>query len=236
VSDARRLIVNADDFGLSAGVNEGVVRAHVDGVVTSATLMVRAPAARQAAESARQHPGLSVGLHLDLGEWEYRDSTWHAVYEVVPSDDRDAVAAEIERQVAAFHDLMGEPPSHLDSHQHVHRSEPVRSLLAATGARLRVPVRDVTPTVRYCGDFYGQDGRGGPLPSAITVEHLVRLVVDLSPGVTELGCHPGLDDRLPSAYAAERAREVEVLCDDRVRRAIDAGGVDLVSFRGIGPS
>ncbi len=62
----RRLIVNADDFGRTAEINEAVVRAHREGVLTSASLMVNEPAAAAAVEMARRHPGLGVGLHLVL--------------------------------------------------------------------------------------------------------------------------------------------------------------------------
>src|SRR5437762_1183195 len=117
---ARFLIVNADDFGLSAGVNRGIIEAHERGIVTSASLMVRWPAVAAAAAYAREHPALGVGLHLDLGEWEYSNGDWVARYEVVPLDDAAAVAAEAGRQLAAFRGLMGRDPDHLDSHQHVH--------------------------------------------------------------------------------------------------------------------
>ena len=60
----RRLIVNADDFGLSEGVDHGIVDAFSNGIVTSTSLMVRRPAARHAAELARLHTRLSVGLHF----------------------------------------------------------------------------------------------------------------------------------------------------------------------------
>src|SRR5262249_8159232 len=90
---ARSLIVNADDFGLTPRANPAVGMAHEQGMVTSASLMVRWPAAAEAAEYARQHPTLGVGLHLDLGEWVYRGGGWVARYEVVPADDAAAVAA-----------------------------------------------------------------------------------------------------------------------------------------------
>ncbi len=70
---ARRLIVNADDFGHSAAVNAGVVEAHERGLVTSASLMVRRPAAAAAAAYARSRPELGLGLHVELGEWVYAD-------------------------------------------------------------------------------------------------------------------------------------------------------------------
>jgi chitin disaccharide deacetylase len=59
----KRLIVNGDDFGLSPEVNAGIIRAHRDGILRSASLMVAEPAARAAADLARDHPELDVGLH-----------------------------------------------------------------------------------------------------------------------------------------------------------------------------
>ena len=61
-----RLIVNADDFGRSRGVNRGIVETHERGIVTSTSLMVFRPGAREAATYARAHPGLSTGLHIEL--------------------------------------------------------------------------------------------------------------------------------------------------------------------------
>src|SRR4051794_21157272 len=118
----RYLIVNADDFGRSPGVNRGIVRAHEHGIVTSASLMVRWPAAAEAAGYGRPRPGLSLGLHVDLGEWSLCGADWQPVYEVVDSDNPGAVAAEVGRQLAAFRSLVGRDPTHLDSHQHVHRT------------------------------------------------------------------------------------------------------------------
>src|SRR6266566_7386787 len=125
----RYLIVNADDFGQSPGVNRGIITGHEQGIVTSASLMVRWAAAAEAAAYGRTHPALSVGLHVDLGEWVYRDETWVALYEVVPLADRAAVTEEVSRQLAAFRRLMGREPTHIDSHQHVHRDEPVHSVV-----------------------------------------------------------------------------------------------------------
>src|SRR5919106_4756433 len=97
----RVLIVNADDFGRSPGVNRGVMRAHEEGIVTSATLMVNWPAAEEAAAYANPST-LSVGLHLDLGEWEYRDGEWHPRYEAPGAETEDGVAGEIARQLERF--------------------------------------------------------------------------------------------------------------------------------------
>jgi hopanoid biosynthesis associated protein HpnK len=62
----RRLVVNADDFGLSRSINAAVMRAHRDGILTTASLMVNEPATADAVALAREHPELGVGLHLTL--------------------------------------------------------------------------------------------------------------------------------------------------------------------------
>ena len=228
----RYLIVNADDFGQSPGINRGVIAAHERGIVTSASLMVRWPAAAAAAAYARGRADLSLGIHFDLGEWAFRDE-WVPVYQVVSTDDASAVAAEVARQLAGFVTLVGRAPTHLDSHQHVHRHEPVRSVLAEYARELGVPLRQHEPTIRYAGDFYGQTATGFPYHAAIEVDALVRLIGGLPPGVTELGCHPGLGigaDDLDTMYRDEREREVEALCAPSVRAAVEAAGIRLCSF------
>ena len=226
----RVLIVNGDDFGRTAGINSGIIRAHEHGILTSASLMVRWPAAADAAARGRRLPTLSVGLHLDLGEWAYRDGAWQAVYEVVDTDDAAAVREEVREQLDAFGDLVGRPPTHLDSHQHVHLREPVRTILLGEAERLMVPVRACTPGIRHCGDFYGQSGAGEPWPEGITVDAFLRIIDALGPGVTELGCHPGEDDDFDSVYRVERSQELRVLCDPEVRNALGRANVRLAPF------
>lgn len=192
----RVLVVNADDFGLSMGVNRGIVRAHEHGIVTSASLMVLRPGAEDAAAYARQRPQLGVGLHLEPGD----------------------AAAQLER----FRELVGGDPTHLDSHHHVHLREPLHAAALELAAALGVPLRSLDPRVRYSEAFFGRD--------AVTVEALLAILRDLPPGVTELGCHPGLDPELDSSYVSERALEVETLCDPRVREAIERQSISLASF------
>jgi predicted glycoside hydrolase/deacetylase ChbG (UPF0249 family)/SAM-dependent methyltransferase len=230
MAGGRYLIVNADDFGRSPCINRGLIRAHEQGIVTSASLMVRWPAAAEAAAYGRAHPELSLGLHVDLGEWTLSGTDWRPVYEVVDTDDAAAIAGEVGRQLDTFRSLVGRDPTHLDSHQHVHRTEPVRSIMSEAARPLGIPVRHVTPAVQHCGAFYGQTAAGEHLPEGISRDGLLRLLAELPPGVTELGCHPGEGDDLDSAYRDERAREVAVLCDPAVRAALLVLGIELTSF------
>jgi chitin disaccharide deacetylase len=229
----RYLIVNADDFGLSHGINRGVIQAHERGIVTSASLMVRGRVAAEAAAYCHKHPELSVGLHFDLGEWACRSDTWVQLYQVVPEDDFAAVAVEAARQLAAFRRLVGRNPTHIDSHQHAHLEGPARVILGRMARQLRVPLRRRSSCVRYCGDFYGQGSNGKPYPNLITVPALIRILKALPPGFTELGCHPGLRNAGNSMYRSERGRELETLCDPRVREAITEIGIELRSFHDV---
>jgi predicted glycoside hydrolase/deacetylase ChbG (UPF0249 family) len=228
MSAPRFLIVNADDLGLSDPVNSGIAEAHERGVVTSASLMVRQAAAPPAAEYAAAHPALAVGLHIDLGQWDYVNGEWMAAYERCPADDEAAVETECRAQLEAFRRLLGREPTHLDSHQHVHMSEPVAAVAARLAAELAVPLR--ARGIPYEGGFYGQTGKGEPLPEGIGVESLVALISSLPAGWTELGCHPGLQMGDESSYGDERERELRTLCDPRVREAIEREGVALRSF------
>ena len=226
----KQLIVNADDFGLSVGVNHGIIQGHEHGIVTSASLMVRWPAAEAAAAYARTNPQLSVGLHLDLGEWRFTDETWQSAYEVVPTDNAAAVAEEVARQLDAFLKLMARNPTHLDSHQHVHHTEPLHSIALREARKLGIPLRAEGGEVRYCGDFYGQSNKGDPYHEGITVEALLNILGALAPGTTELGCHPGADGELDSVYRHERSLECQALCDPRARAAIAEHHIVLCSF------
>jgi chitin disaccharide deacetylase len=230
MSAKKTLIVNADDFGQSRGVNRGISEAHEHGIVNSASLMVRWPAAAEAATYARDHPRLSLGLHLDFGEWACRDGTWMPLYRVVDESDATAVAAELARQLDAFHTLISRPPSHLDSHQHAHRQEPARSIVAEVARTFDIPLRHFCAGVRYCGRFYGQDDEGRSYPDGISVEGLIALLKGLPAGSTELGCHPALGHDLETMYRAERAEEVRTLCNPRVRAALADLGIELGSF------
>lgn len=224
----RYVIVNADDFGQSEGVNRGVVHAHEHGVVTSASLLVRHAAAATAAAYAREHPELSTGLHLDFGEWAARNGRWVELYSV-PASSAEEIAREVSDQLETFRSLVGADPTHLDSHQHAHHDEPLHSILRELATELGVPLRGFDERVTYRGDFYGQHD-AGPWPEGISADALVALLEGLSGAVTEIGCHPGFADDLDSMYRDERALEVEALCDPRVREVFEGGGLTLCSF------
>jgi predicted glycoside hydrolase/deacetylase ChbG (UPF0249 family) len=220
--------VNADDLGYSRGVNRGIAEAHEHGIVTSASLMVNRPGAEEAAAYGRNHPALDVGLHVELRQWRVRRRPWSLVWSARRLES--VVAGDIAAQLDRFRRLLDRDPTHVDSHQHRHRIASLRPLFEALVVELGVPLRHFAPGIRFCGEFYGHDGRGRPDRLAITPEALIELLGRLEPGVTELCSHPGYTDGLDAWYREERVQEVHTLCDPRVRAEIDRLGIRLTSF------
>jgi hopanoid biosynthesis associated protein HpnK len=138
----KQLIINADDLGLTAGVNRGILRAFQAGVVTSASLLVTGSAFDEAVALARQNPELDVGLHLALVEERAvlgRETLPTLVDETgrLPRTSGEFFRRafrkrinwdEVEREIAAQIGLFqktGLRFSHLNSHQHLHMFPPV---------------------------------------------------------------------------------------------------------------
>ena len=224
------LIVNADDFGYAHGINEGIIEAHSRGIVTSASLMVKQPHAPEAAELAALHPRLGIGLHIDLQESEPVDGVFTQRYRRADLDDARQVAAEINSQLELFVSMVGRTPDHLDSHQHVHFSGHAHVESVRLASELGVPLRATDPNIKFCGDFYGQQDAYQPYPDGVTTANFLRLARTISDGWTELMCHPGYARDLNSVYAIEREKELAVLCDPTLPKALTSLGVTLRSF------
>jgi chitin disaccharide deacetylase len=215
------LIVNADDFGLSPGVTTGIIEAHAHGIVTSTSMLVDTPFSEAAAAAAREHPDLSVGLHACL--------THESGLPAIDPDDSSRCRADLSRQLERFTELMGRPPTHIDSHHHVHRDPRLRPLLAELADGHSLILREHSG-IRFFWEFYGQWG-DATHPEQISVESLIGMIDLLEPGVTELGCHPGrVDSHLRSSYGHEREIELITLCAPEVRQKLSENDVELIGF------
>ncbi len=162
----RRLVINADDFGLAPGVSRAIVEAHLAGSVTSASLMVNLPGFQDALDRLHDTPSLGVGLHFNLTAGppacpadrvpslvDRRTGHFHPLPALVARTLTGRIrSADVERECAAqlalLHDA-GIMPTHLDSHRHVHMlpgiGEPVRATAARAGIRaVRVPFERMT--------------------------------------------------------------------------------------------
>ena len=225
----RYLVVNADDFGYSRSVNRGVIEAHERGIVTSTSLMVDRPGAAEAGDYASSRPELGLGLHVELKRWRVSRMPRRGAVLRASALAR-AASVQLRRQLERFRAVAGRDPSHLDAHYNRHLSADFRPQFQALADELSIPLRRVDPRIAFRGEFYGQDGKGGPDPEAITPEALLRILESIHEPITDLACHPGFVDDLDDWYRTEREQEVRALCDERVRGAVSRLGLELCTF------
>jgi len=156
MESGRFLIVNGDDFGRTPGVTEGIIQAHLRGILTSTTVMVNLPGAETAVARAAASPRLDVGIHLTLTAGRPllppRQVTslvgpggaFHPIRRFVAhlvDIDEGEVRSELAAQVERFRS-WGWPPTHLDAHHHVLYLEPrLFKSLIELAQQHRVPIR-----------------------------------------------------------------------------------------------
>lgn len=154
-----RLIFNADDFGFTRDVNEGIVEAHRNGVLTATTLMANGEAFGHAAACAKETPGLDVGVHLVMVQGESVLNPGRALPRTLGELARalarrelavfDEAAAQVRRIIA-----VGIRPSHIDTHKHTHLFPPVLEAVSRVAREFGIP------WVRRPFDFAGSPGAG----------------------------------------------------------------------------
>lgn len=223
MSGAKLVVFNADDFGYSRGINRGIVEAQERGVVTSTSMMVNTAATGEAVRLAHAHPDLSVGLHVNFTNEAQR---------LIDLDDEGACRRELWDQYRRFTDLTGRRPTHLDSHQHVHRHPMRRPLFEELADSEGLPLRDRPPVV-FKGGFYAQWEYGVSDPSKVSLADLERILhEELADGIYEFCCHPGyFDPAFEAVYHLDREYELKTLTHPDLPLFLEAEGIRLISFR-----
>lgn len=229
-----KLIVNADDFGFSHGVNHGIIDSYLYGIVNSTTMMMTMAGTNHAIQLAKKHPKLRLGIHLVL-------TCGKPLLDNVPSlvDDNGYFKSlstfnpkvisleELERewtvQIERFIHT-GLKPTHIDSHHHVHTLKELNSVVKNLSAKYRLPVRkngfnsidgvDSFSDVSLF-DFYGE---------GVNLDYFTKLNDRIKDDMTvEVMCHPAyLDNHLlhGSSYAIQRLTELEILTSVKLPKTI----------------
>lgn len=139
-----RLIVNADDFGFTRSVNEGIVEAHRNGILTATTLMANGDAFDHGVALARENPSLDVGCHLVLIQGRSVADPSRAL----PSSMKELLIAMVRGRLPVYRELLaqvrkiaqaGIRPSHLDTHKHTHLLPPVLEAVARIAREFDIP-------------------------------------------------------------------------------------------------
>ncbi len=278
---ARRLIINADDFGLSPQVNEAVEQAHINGVLTSATLMTNMPHFKEAVIIAKRLPRLGVGVHLNLfqskpvsddlrvrclvdsaGNFRYSPRAL-AFLATFCHEVRKAIKVEMSAQIQRLID-SDLHPTHLDSHKHIHFFPAIYPVVCALAKRFDIPA------VRYCREPAALSNVPWPLSTpegkrratqlrkmagynrlydselfrtemTYGLTHIGRIDTNFFKAVSlytttqtaELMTHPATSDDLADSgklFKMNRKAELEALCDDRTKKYLHEGGIELIHY------
>jgi chitin disaccharide deacetylase len=215
------LIVNADDFGASPGINRGIYETHARGILTSASLLVNTPWSEQAATMAKSLTQLGVGLHADL--------KGHLSGTVCESQ----VRAALEQQLQQFLNLTDRLPTHVDSHHNAHRDPRATPVFIEFSREHELPLREHS-MVHYFSKFYGH-WNGESHFEQISAQNLARMLeTEIGEGISELSCHPGyVDHELSSTYRAEREAELDALCSHLVRQTVEREEIELINYHSL---
>lgn len=225
-----KLIVNADDFGYSKGINYGIIEAHRNGIVNSTTMMMNMPGVSHAVELAKENPNLKVGIHLVLtcGKPLLTDVPTLVDQDGFFKKNRDILESnisleELERewtaQVEKFLET-GLTLTHIDSHHHVHTVPRFLPVVQKLSKKYNLSVRRVSDHALegvppysdvFLHEFYGEGA---------TYDYFEKIVTQVQDGQTvEVMCHPGyLDHEVlnNSSYAKDRVTEIEILTSIRL--------------------
>jgi len=231
-----KLIVNADDFGYSRGINYGIIDAHKNGVVNSATMMMNMPGVSHAVELAKENPSLQVGIHLvltcgkpllnDVPTLVNENGNFKSRHEFF--EDKNISLDELEREWTAQIEKFlesGLKPTHFDSHHHVHTVPEFLPVVQKLAQKYNLSARRISEnalqgvapfTDVFLHDFYGE---------GVTDDYFEKILTRIQDGQSvEVMCHPGyLDHEIlnNSSYAKDRVKETLILSTVKLPKEID---------------
>jgi len=244
----KNLIINADDFGLTPSVAEGILKAHQEGIVTSTTVLINSSMIETDILKLKSSPSLDVGLHLNV-TWGKPVSSPSRLKTLLGEDgffirkpnfdniDLKEVEMEWKAQIEKAKSL-GLKLTHLDTHHHTHAHPAFLDIIAEIAKREKLAVRSQNSWIRnflranairtpdhFVEDFYGE--------GKTSQDHLESLLRFIPEGTTEVCCHPGfVDEELKkiSSYNAPRARELETLTNPELKGWLSQNEISLSNF------
>ena len=249
----KRLIINADDFGLTQGVCRGIVEAINNGLVSSCTAMVCMPGAPERIARWAPHIEGKIGLHLQLtGDCQPCLPPEEIASLVTPAGrfprrpehvqaDPEQVAKEWRAQLGRLRDL-GVEPNHLDSHHHIHQRAEYVAVYADLAEEVGVPVRNQKRRLAHM-----LEARGVAHPATCVTDwfgantNLEGLITCLKAAyqktgadqLVELMCHPGYADQeleTISTYTSQRESELCVLISKEAETALQEMNAQVVDW------
>jgi chitin disaccharide deacetylase len=209
------LIVHADDFGFSPGISDGILYAIKWGIVSSVSVMVIGPYIQNTKHLIKDNPRVDWGLHV--------------AFEKSGGITDDMLLNETEKQLQMFHRFFHISPSHIDYHKGFMFNSKMYFKIRMLALRYNLAFRyDNAHLVN--SSFYGLTNNHISL-NDISVSALTYIINSLSPGFTELICHPGwTSNHLRDPYRTQRNIEVKTLINPLVKKIVSERKIQIINF------
>ncbi|MCS7231537.1 MAG: ChbG/HpnK family deacetylase [Elusimicrobiota bacterium] len=224
----KKLIVNADDFGFNSKINQGIIYAFKNGVVTSTSLIVTYEGLKDAINLAKDNPRLSVGIHIDLDKFFEIDHSRGKIvgYKVSPLP-LDEIKSEIKRQIEV---LLSEGivPDHLSGHHHVHLVDEIFPIVVEVMKEYKIPSIRFHRKILYSPDKHDEfknllDSNNIVYPPYF-IEGWYWGNIDEPYTIAELLTHPGYGELW-------REYELSSSCDPKLKLYLREKNIQLITYK-----
>lgn len=238
-----KLIINADDFGYSEGVNLGIISAYKNGVVSSTTMMSSMPGFNQGVELLKVNPGLGCGVHMTLSCYKpllkkhktivdengyfYKRITNESLEDMDMNEIYEEFCAQIDRVIES-----GVKITHLDSHHHVHGLVMLKPVIEKILDKYKLPIRggfeydlDYKNIVPIVDTFYSNN---------VEYDYFEKNIYKLKKyEIVDIMTHPAFVDEFllnSTSYAIPRTKEHKILTSENVKKVLEENDINLVNY------
>jgi len=229
-----KLIINADDFGYTPGISNGIIYGYKNGIITSTTVLTNIPNIEDDCLKLLELETIGIGLHLNLTLEKplsngktiqdsngYFNDRKHLNFEHL---DLEEVETEFRAQINQFIKLFKRTPDHFDSHHSIHDNPRILPITQKLMQEYSIPARRLS-SVKFVGQFFAKES---------TPIHLINLLkTHLNEDCIEIMCHPGFNDNQlesKSSYNKYRQNELETLCSTDVIEYIKKEKIELTHY------
>ncbi|MFH0864110.1 MAG: ChbG/HpnK family deacetylase [Candidatus Gottesmanbacteria bacterium] len=226
----KKLIVNADDFGITKSVNEGIIHGFKNGIITSTSLMVNRPFADEAAQLAKENPKLGVGLHFEIigdDNQVLRGIKKVTAYLSIGLFQVEKAKRLFYSQLKKFKESIGKMPTHIDGHYHVHKLPSIFPFISEFSNKYKIPYR-MMKEINFIGEYSDYNH-----PENASIDYLTKILKGLPDKVSELMTHPGFSSdelRKISSMSDCRATELKTLTSSEIKKIIEEEKIQLINW------
>ncbi|MCL2522689.1 MAG: ChbG/HpnK family deacetylase [Erysipelotrichales bacterium] len=213
----RKIIVNADDYGMTKSLNDGIIYAYNNGVLSSTTVMAHLCSIEEIKRLATEAKGIGIGVHLTLTQGipltdfstVREDGTFNRAKIFQDDFNINEVRKEFIAQIEHVKN-SGVKLTHLDSHHHVHMRDSIKDLMTELSLKYKLPVRGMSDNVQFDARFYNK---------TVSLEFFMDIIKN-SEGIIEIMTHPSFVDAQllkATSYNEPRGLELEILTSSEVK-------------------